>query len=254
MEILALGSGTSQGIPLIGCSCPACTSVDPRDKRLRSSIYVRTDKVAIQVDVGPDFRMQYLNNGLNHLDHVLFTHEHNDHVIGLDELRALNFIQGKALPLYAEDRVLGEIKKRFHYAFAENKYPGVPQLELHKLPTESFQLEDVEVTPIRIIHGKLPIYGFRFNDFAYITDASEIKDQEVAKLQGLEVLIINALRETSHYSHFSLSEAIEQIERIGPKKAYITHISHMMGPVSHWEHKLPSGVLPLEDNLRIILD
>lgn len=253
MEVVVLGSGTSQGIPLIGCQCAACQSTDPRDKRLRTSIYVQSDSVKIQVDVGPDFRQQYLANKLSRIDHVLFTHEHNDHVIGIDDLRAVNFIQRKKLPLYAEKRVLGEIQKRFHYAFGENRYPGVPEVELKELHTEAFQLEDIRVTPIRIIHGKLPILGFRFNDFAYITDCSSIPDEEMYKLEGLKVLIINALREQPHYSHLTLDQSIGYINRINPAKAYLTHISHAMGPTSVWEQKLPSNVFPLEDNMRIKL-
>ena len=253
MEIVILGSGTSQGIPIIGCTCEACVSNDPRDKRLRSSVFVRTEKVKIQVDVGPDFRAQYLENELSSIDYVLFTHEHNDHVIGIDDLRAVNFIQKKQLPLLAEERVLGEIKKRFDYAFAAEKYPGVPDISLHEISTEAFRLGDIDVTPIRVIHGKLPILGFKFNDFAYITDASMLEQSEIDKMYGVKVLIINALRETKHYSHFTLQEALDCIEKINPEKAYLTHISHMMGPTRAWEQKLPSRVLPLQDKMRIIL-
>lgn len=251
MEIVALGSGTSQGIPVIGCTCPACSSTDPRDKRLRSSVHIRTDKVKIQVDVGPDFRMQYLENNLTDTDHVLFTHEHNDHVIGIDDLRALNFINKKSIPLYAEKRVMGEIKKRFHYAFSEIKYPGVPQVELVELNMDKFTIEDIEITPLRIMHGKLPILGFRFNDFAYITDGSHIPDSEIEKMHGLKVLIINALREEAHYSHFTLQGALEQIYRIETERAFLTHISHDFGPTAEWAKKLPAHVRPLQDRMVI---
>jgi len=251
VELIALGTGTSQGVPLIGCRCAACQSSDSRDKRLRSSVHVRTDRVAIQVDVGPDFRTQCLVNDISNIDYVLFTHEHNDHVIGIDDLRAVNFIQRKSLPLYAEPRVIGEIKKRFHYAFAEERYPGVPDIRLHEMPLESFQLEDIRVTPLRIQHGTLPILGFRFNNMAYITDASAISTETLGKLQDLDVLIINALRHEPHYSHFNLQGALEQIRKIKPRSAYLTHISHMMGPVREWAEDLPAHVYPLEDNLHI---
>lgn len=249
MEIIALGTGTSQGIPLIGCNCNTCSSSDPRDKRLRSSIHVRSEKVNIQVDVGPDLRQQYLVNRLSQIDHVLFTHEHNDHVIGLDDLRAVNFLQRKTLPLYAEERVAGEIIKRFHYAFTENKYPGAPDVSMNIINHDSiFQWEDIKVQAIRITHGNLPILGFRFNDVAYITDASRIDDAEMHKLKDLDVLIINALREKPHHSHLTLEEALHYIERIGARQSYLTHISHAMGPTESWEHKLPESVYPLQDN------
>lgn len=254
MEVIALGTGTSQGIPLIGCQCETCTSTDPRDKRYRSSIYVSTDRVKIQVDIGPDFRSQYLENNLSTIDHVLFTHEHNDHVIGIDDLRAVNFIQRKSLPLYGEARVLNEIKKRFHYAFQDHPYPGVPDIHLHPITAdETIIWEDIELTPIRIMHGELAILAYRFNDMAYITDASYIDEDAINKLQGLEVLIINALRKTPHYSHLNLEQALSYIERIKPRKAYITHVSHAMGPTHIWEQLLPPDVYPLEDKMRIKL-
>ncbi len=253
MEIVILGSGTSQGIPIIGCSCEACLSKDPRDKRLRTSIFIQTDRVKIQVDVGPDFRQQYLENDLTKIDHVLLTHEHNDHVIGIDDLRAVNFMQRKQLPLYGEPRVLREIEKRFQYAFGDNKYPGVPNIKLRPIDENPFQFEDIAVTPIRVMHGELPILGFRFNDMAYITDASQIDESEIEKIKNVEVLIINALRHNEHYSHFNLEQSLDYINRISPQKAYLTHISHAMGPTKTWEQILPSNVFPLQDKLRIKL-
>jgi len=253
LEIIVLGSGTSQGIPIIGCNCAACVSVDPRDKRLRSSIFVQTKKIKIQIDVGPDFRQQYLCNNISSLDYVLITHEHNDHVIGMDELRALNYTQRKSIPILAEERVLQEIKTRFHYAFSEVKYPGVPQIELLTIPRSRFVLEDIQITPLRITHGNLPILGFRLNNFAYVTDASHIDDSEIDKIKGIDILIINALRIEKHYSHFNLKEALKCIKKISPKKAYLTHISHAMGPTAKWEDQLPENVFPLEDKMRINL-
>ena len=244
-----MGTGTSLGVPLIGCKCEACISTDLRDKRLRSSIYIETKLTKLLVDVGPDFRQQFLNNKLDTIDYVLFTHEHNDHVVGIDELRAINFMQKKSIPLYAESNVLESIKTRFHYALTN--YPGVPQIELNKIDENPFILNELEIIPIRVIHGKLPILGFRINDFAYITDASQIDSVELGKLSGVKTLIINALRHSKHFSHYNLEEAVNVIESIKPKQAFLTHISHNMGATADWEIKLPSFIKPLNDNLVI---
>ena len=251
MKVTILGSGTSQGIPLIGCKCPTCTSSDQRDKRLRSSIFVETEQVKIQVDVGPDFRQQFLKNNIESLDHVLITHEHNDHIIGIDDLRAINFIQKKAIPIYAEAHVLESIKKRFHYAFSNNKYYGVPELTLHPINLDPLYFSDIKVIPIRVQHGKLDILGFRFNDFAYITDASHITNEEIEKIKNVDILVVNALRREKHYSHFNLKEACTFIEKVSPRQAYLTHLSHAMGPVSSIERELPKNVKVLNDNLVI---
>jgi len=251
VRIVALGSGTSQGVPVIGCKCEACLSDNPRDKRLRTSIYIEVDDIKIQIDVGPDFRAQFLNNNLETLDHVLITHEHNDHVIGIDDLRAINFIQRKSIPIYAEERVLESIKQRFHYAFAMNKYPGVPQIDLVEINTNPFRIGEVLIEPIRIIHGRLPILGFKIQNLVYITDASEIEEEQMAKIKNIDTLIINALRLEKHYSHYTLSECLEVIEQINPRQAFITHISHKMGPMSKWAQGLPSNVQPLCDKMII---
>ena len=253
MKVIALGTGTSQGVPIIGCKCRTCLSGDPRDTRLRSALYVETTRTKIAIDIGPDFRQQFLTNNLETVDHILITHEHNDHVIGLDEVRPINFLQQKSIPIYAEERVAGEIRKRFHYAFAKHDYPGLPQIQLKEIDNNPFKIEDIQITPIRILHGRLPIFGFRLNNLAYITDAKTIDQENLNKLQGLDVLIINALRKEEHYSHLNLEGCLEYIEKIGPKRAFITHISHKMGPVEEWSTLLPENVRPLEDNLTINL-
>jgi len=247
LKIIALGTGTSLGVPLIGCKCKTCISHDIRDNRLRSSVYLEVDDVRILIDVGPDFRQQFLRNNLKTLDYVLFTHEHNDHVVGIDELRAINFMQKKSIPMFAESNVIESIKTRFHYAL--KNYPGAPQIELNTITDTPFKIKELSIIPIRVIHGELPILGFRINDFAYITDASFIDPSELLKLRNLKVLVINALRHESHFSHFNLKEAIDIIKTINPQKAYLTHISHNMGPTSEWEQELPHFIKPFDDNM-----
>ena len=250
MKVIALGTGTSLGIPLIGCTCQACISTDPRDKRLRCSIYIELLNKKVLIDVSPDFRQQFLTNHLKTVDYVLFTHEHNDHVGGIDDLRAINFFMKKNIPLYGESRVLKSLKDRYHYAFGN--YPGAPKIFLNEIShTLPFNLDDIQVIPIRVIHGKLPILGFRINDFAYITDASHIDEQELDKLKNIDTLIINALRHESHFSHFTLKESLSAIELIKPRQAFLTHISHNMGPTQDWSKALPPHVKPLNDNMVI---
>lgn len=249
MKITALGTGTSLGVPLLGCKCEACTSTDIRDKRLRSSIFIDINGYKVLIDVGPDLRQQFLQNEISTVDCVLFTHEHNDHVAGIDDLRAVNFIQQKHIPLFGEKRVLESLKKRYHYAFSN--YPGAPKVLLNEISMVPFEVNGVKVIPIRIQHGNLPILGFRIENFAYITDASHIDTDEIAKLKNLDVLIINALRIEKHFSHFNLESALEAIKLINPKQTYLTHISHNMGPTKQWETLLPKKIKPLNDNLVI---
>lgn len=251
MKLIALGTGTSQGVPIIGCQCKACLSSDSRDKRLRSTVYIESEKTKLLIDVGPDFRQQFLTNGLDDIDFVLFTHEHNDHVIGIDEVRAINFIKQKSIPFFAEQRVLESIKMRFHYAFAESKIPGLPQISLHQIDDTPFNLNDLVIEPIRVTHGRLPILGYKIGDLAYITDASFIEESEIDKIKNIKHLIINALRLEKHYSHFNLEQSLEVIKKINPEKAYLTHISHLMGPTAEWIGLLPDHVVPLEDNMCI---
>lgn len=196
MKIVALGTGTSQGVPIIGCKCPVCLSSNKKDKRLRSSIYLEIGGVKVLVDIGPDFRHQFLSNNLETIDLILITHEHNDHVIGLDDIRAINYTQQKSIPIFAESNVAVSLKERFPYAFTGKTFPGVPRLELNLIDSKPFMFRDLEIIPIRVMHGKLPILGFRFEDFAYITDANDIEEKELEKLRGLDVLILNALHRT----------------------------------------------------------
>ena len=252
MKIIALGTGTSQGIPLIGCQCAVCMSTDPADKRLRSSIYLETDQTKLLIDIGPDFRTQFLTNDITSVDHVLITHEHNDHIIGLDDIRPINFIQKKSIPVYSYQRVCTDIKNRFSYVFSST--PGTPQIELNTIDDNPFTINDLHITPINVNHGRLPIWGFRINNMAYITDASEIPEIEMEKLKNLDLLIINALRLEKHFSHFNLEESLAVIQKLQPKRSYLTHISHLMGLTADWESTLPNSVSSLKDRMIIHTD
>lgn len=250
-KLIFLGTGTSQGIPVIGCQCKVCSSKDSRDSRLRTSVYLEYNGVKINIDTGTDFRAQFLNNGLVDLDAVIYTHEHQDHVGGIDDLRAINFQQNKSIPIYAEDRVIRDLTKRFEYAVGQSNYPGTPQLIPHRIENKIFRIGNAEVQPIRAFHGQMPVLGFRFDKIAYLTDANEIPEDEIEKLKGLDVFIINALRKKSHHSHFTLHEALELIAEIRPKKAYLIHLSHQMGLHQDLLDELPDDVEPAYDGLEI---
>ncbi|MGO2102563.1 MAG: MBL fold metallo-hydrolase [Psychroflexus halocasei] len=251
MKITFLGTGTSQGIPIIGSKHPVCLSQNSKDKRLRVSVMIEWDDYRYIVDCGPDFRQQMLRHDVDRIDGILFTHEHNDHVIGLDDIRPFYFRQSD-ISVYAEDRVIGELKKRFEYVFQEeNKYPGAPTLDVNLVDIESFKLKNMQVQPIRVYHNKLPVFGYRMNDFAYVTDAKTIPDSEMEKLKGLKVLVLNALRLKPHHSHFNLEEALEIISILKPEKAYLTHISHLLGFHDDVEAELPENVYLAYDNLQI---
>ena len=252
MDVTFLGTGTSQGMPVIGCSCDVCTSADYRDKRLRTSLMVETGDMRLVIDSGPDFRYQMLREKIKSLDALLFTHEHRDHIAGLDDVRAFNWIQKKAMDLYAEPRVLKEIRDKFLYAF-DNSYPGVPRLNLHAIEEAKFEINGLTIIPIRLMHYKLPILGFRFGDLSYITDASYISDEERKKLAGSRYLIVNALRKEKHPTHFNLQEALQLIEEVQPEKAYLTHISHQMGLYSDILKYLPDSVIPAYDGLSFVV-
>ena len=230
MKLKFLGSGTSQGVPVIGCHCEVCTSKDHKDQRFRSSVLITTDAgKKILIDCGPDFRMQMLENNEDHVDALLLTHEHNDHVIGLDDMRPLIFRTRKDIPIYCSKRVGDEIKQRFPYAFAEVKYPGAPSFELHEIH-EAFNLFDAEVTPVEVLHYRLAIFGFKFKNLVYITDANAIPEKEMAKLKNLDYLILNCIRkEEPHPAHFILPQVLELFKILKPKKMFLTHISHHMG-------------------------
>lgn len=253
MEITFLGTGTSQGVPIIGCTCEVCLSVNKKDKRLRSSIFIEVDDVKIVIDTGPDFRQQMLVNQITNVDAILFTHEHKDHIAGLDDIRPINFLHKKDMPLYAESRVGDALRREFHYAFAEKKYPGVPNLILNEIENQPFNVQGLEVLPIRVMHHKLPIFGFRIQDFAYVTDANFISDQEMEKLKNLDVLVLNALRHEKHISHFTLLEALDVVQKVKPKKAYFTHISHLLGFHEDVVTMLPKNVTLAYDSLKISL-
>lgn len=254
LKITFLGTGTSQGIPIIGSTHPVCLSEDSRDKRLRVSALIEHEGFSYVIDCGPDFRQQMLQHKVNHLDALLFTHEHADHTAGLDDIRPFFFRQGD-IPIYAHQRVIGELQKRFEYIFAtENRYPGAPAVAINEVVNnEVFQLNDLSVVPINVMHADLQVFGYRFNNLAYLTDVKTIEDVEKAKLKNLDILVVNALREEPHYSHFNLEEALEFVAEIKPKKTYFTHISHLLGFHAEVEAKLPKNVHLAYDGLTLEL-
>lgn len=251
-ELTFLGTGTSQGVPMIGCRCAVCSSDDPRDKRLRTSALVRTGGATFVIDSGPDFRRQMLAERVERLDAILFTHNHKDHTAGLDDVRAYNYFMDKPMDVYAEPYVLGTLRSEFAYAFAETKYPGVPELDLHPIDTRPFEAHGVRIVPIRGWHLDLPVLGFRFGRLAYLTDMNRVDEAELEKLQGLDVLVINALRRERHLSHFSLDEAVALIDRVRPARAYLTHISHQLGLAAEADPALAArGIHYAYDGLKI---
>lgn len=251
-KITFLGTGTSQGVPVINCHCDVCRSTDVKDKRLRSSISIVSPSKNIIIDVGPDFRYQMLRNPIDRLDAVLLTHEHNDHVAGMDDLRPFNFLQDEDIPIYACDRVLNEIKTRFYYAFMEKSYPGAPGYALNKLKTgQSFMLGAIKITAFEVMHGRLPILCYRLDDFVYITDAKTISEDSMNIISGCEIMVVNALRKENHWSHMTLEEALILIDRVKPKKAYLTHMSHLIGKHSDISKELPENVFFAYDGLII---
>ncbi|WP_304133316.1 MBL fold metallo-hydrolase [Mesonia mobilis] len=253
MEITFLGTGTSQGIPIIGSDHPVCLSEDSRDKRLRVSILVEWDNYTYVVDCGPDFRQQMLANQVSKIDGILFTHEHNDHIIGLDDVRPFYFKQGD-ISVYAHPRVIKALEKRFDYVFETvNKYPGTPSLKINEINDNPFTIGNLDVVPVNVWHHKLQVYAFRFGDFAYVTDAKTIEEEELEKLKGVKVLTVNALRKEPHLSHFNLEEALDFIKKVNPERAYLTHISHLLGFHEEVEKELPENVFLAYDNLKITI-
>lgn len=251
MIITLLGTGTSSGVPLIGCECDVCRSVDFRDKRLRSSIHIAVDGRSFVVDTGPDFRQQMLRLDLKQLDAVLFTHEHKDHTAGLDEVRAFNFRSGRDMPIYARSTVLNQLEREFSYIFSEHKYPGIPQIRVHEIQNEPFDVEGVRVIPIEVLHHKLPVFGFRIGDFTYLTDLNYIEEEELRKVYGTKVLVLDALQRQPHISHFTLDQAVDLANRIGADQTYFTHISHRLGLHREVENELPMHIRLGYDGLRI---
>lgn len=248
MKITFLGTGTSTGVPYIGCKCEVCTSKNPKDARLRASVLVEVNGKNILIDCGPDFRQQMLLHPVDKLDAVLITHEHYDHVGGMDDLRPF-----KNVPVYAHERVCGVIKSNMPYCFNGKNYPGIPKIDLHTIhrPYNSFYVDDVKITPIHYYHAKLSVLGYRIGDFAYLTDISAMPDDQMYKLSGVDTLVVDALRQTPHFSHFSLEQAIEFSHRVGAKQTYFTHCCHHIGLYDKVEETLPKGMSLAYDNLII---
>ena len=251
MKVTFLGTGTSQGVPVIACDCEVCTSNNPKDNRLRSSILVSSDEKTIVVDTGPDFRQQMLRAHVQKLDAVVFTHEHKDHVAGLDDIRAFNYKQKIAMDIFATPAVQTAIKREFHYVFADFKYPGIPLMDLKTIDLSPFSIGDIHLTPILVMHYKMPVLGFRINDFTYITDAKTISKFEKEKIKGSKVLIVNALQKDNHISHFTLAEAIAFADEMQAEKTYFTHISHKLGTHDAISALLPSHIQLSYDGLEI---
>lgn len=246
-----LGSGTSQGVPVIACSCHVCTSDDVRDNRLRCSVLLETEDGNFVIDSGPDFRQQMLREAVQSLRGVLFTHEHKDHVAGLDDVRAFNFKENRDMDVFCTREVEKALRREFHYVFQENPYPGIPRLNLINFQNSTIHLgPNTPILPVRVWHYKMEVFGFRIGDFAYVTDAKTVDAEEIQKLKGVEVLIVNALRKEPHISHFNLEEALEFIDAVQPKKAYLTHISHMFGTHEEIELQLPENVFVAYDGLK----
>jgi phosphoribosyl 1,2-cyclic phosphate phosphodiesterase len=253
MKITFLGTGTSQGVPVIACPCAVCASDDPHDKRLRCSALIQVDGKNIVIDSGPDFRQQMLRARITSLDAILFTHGHKDHTAGLDDVRAYNYVLQRPMDIYAEERVQKVLRDEFAYVFAETKYPGVPELNIHTIDETPFAIDHLQVTPIRAMHMNLPILGFRIGQLAYLTDANSIVEKEKNKLRGLDCLVVNGLRKKHHISHFSLKEALALIDDVKPAQAYITHISHQMGLHRQVQSKLPPNVFLAYDGMEVCI-
>jgi phosphoribosyl 1,2-cyclic phosphate phosphodiesterase len=251
LKVTFLGTGTSQGVPVIGCTCEVCQSLDYRDKRLRSSIHLLINGQSLVVDTGPDFRQQMLRENIDRLDAVIFTHAHRDHTAGLDDVRAYNFLQHINMPVYGTSETLRQIKNDFAYIFGLADYPGLPRLKLQEIGENPFVIQHTTILPLPVLHFKLPVYGFRIEDFSYITDANFIPDSTYEKLLGTKVLVINALQREQHISHFNLKEAIEIVRKINPEKAYFTHISHKLGLHAAVDKELPENISLAFDGLQI---
>jgi phosphoribosyl 1,2-cyclic phosphate phosphodiesterase len=249
LTITFLGTGTSGGVPMIACDCTVCHSLAPEDKRLRSSILIESPTTTLVVDTTPDFRTQMLNAHVKKLDAVLFTHPHKDHMAGLDDIKAFNYFHQQPMNVYANELTTEALKREFYYIFSENKYPGVPEVNLRMIGDDAFMVGDIPVTPIKVWHLHMPVIGFRFGDFTYITDANRIEDRELEKIFGSKILVLNALRKEKHISHFTLNEAIEVVLKTQVETAYFTHISHQLGFHSNINQELPNGMALAHDGL-----
>ncbi len=251
MTITFLGTGTSQGVPVIACNCEVCTSDDPRDKRLRTSILIEGEGKVIVIDSGPDFRYQMLRAKVQHLDAIVFTHEHKDHIAGLDDIRPFNYKQQGPIDVYADLRVQAALRREFYYIFEDFKYPGIPQITLHTIGLDPFNIGKIHFIPIEVMHYMLPVLGFRIKDFTYITDAKTVSEEEKEKIKGSKILVINALQKQNHISHFTLDEAIAFAEEMGAEKTYFTHISHRLGKHADISKMLPPHVELAYDGLKL---
>jgi len=244
-----LGTGTSSGVPMIACQCTVCSSKNKKDNRLRSSILIKSEKTVVVIDTTPDFRYQMLRSNVNHLDAILFTHSHKDHIAGLDDIKAYNFISQRPMSLFANTETCDALRRDFYYAFADKKYPGIPQLDLNLVDHEPFSVMDIDVMPIKVKHLNMDVHGYRFGDFTYITDANHIDDSEKEKIKGTQVLVINALRKEKHLSHFTLQEAIDLATELEIPTTYFTHLSHQMGLHDEVSESLPKGMFLAYDGL-----
>lgn len=238
---------------MITCNCGVCTSTDPRDQRLRSSVLIEKDGKVLVIDTGPDFRQQMLKSRVQQLDGILITHEHKDHVAGLDDVRAFNFKTRAPVDLYGEKRALDSIRREFAYIFADHRYPGIPQINMHLIDPHRFEIQGIEIIPVRAMHMKLPVLGFRIDNFTYLTDTNYVAPEEIEKIKNSKVFVINALRKKSHISHYNLEEAVELINKVKPREAYLTHISHMMGLHEEVEKELPENIHMAYDGLQLEL-
>lgn len=254
MIVTFLGTGTSQGIPVVACDCNICRSIDFRDKRTRTSVHIESDGNSFVVDTGPDFRQQMLRERIVHLDAVIYTHQHKDHTAGLDDIRGFNFRQKGSIPVYADAAVLDQLKREYSYIFEDHKYPGIPSVEINQIENKEFAIKGTDFLPIKVLHYQLPVYGFRIKDFTYITDANFIEDKEMDKIKGSRILVLNALRQKPHISHFTLEEAVAVIKEINPEKAYLTHISHQMGTHKDASLQLPENIELAYDGLKVELE
>lgn len=253
LKITFLGTGTSIGVPVITCDCPVCTSSDPRDKRFRTSIMIETNGLTFVIDCGPDFRIQMLRERVMNLEAVIFTHEHRDHIAGLDDIRAFNYVLNKKIDIYGTRQVMEAIQTEFPYIFSESRYFGAPQLSIHHIDNKPFTIKGTEFIPIQVLHDTLPVTGYRIGDFTYITDASFIPGPEIEKIKGSKVIVLNALRNSKHVSHFSLQEAVDLLTRLKPERAYLTHMSHFIGLHEEVTKNLPEPIELAYDGLSFII-
>lgn len=253
-QFILLGSGTSQGVPVIGCDCKVCSSNDPKDNRTRTSAYIQVNGVHLVIDTGPDFRTQMLREGLSKVDAVLFTHEHQDHMAGLDDVRPMIFRSGNAMSIFGQSRVINRIKKAFHYAFEKQPYPGAPRIDSFEIDeNEPFTVGGIEIIPIPLDHGNLPILGYRIGDLAFLTDVNHVPPASMAKLIGIKTLFLDALHHKNHFSHFTLEQAVSKATEIGAEKTYFIHMSHYMGTHQATMDSLHPGMELAYDGLKVDL-